>query len=213
MKKPKVIFLDAVGTLFGVRGSVGEVYSAIAREFGVDVPADALNLAFYQSFKEAGLPVFDASPEDIPGCEHEWWEAIAFFTFERVDASQQFSDFPAFFDKLYAHFATSEPWILYPDVRSSLEKWRSLGITLGIISNFDTRIYSVLKALELEDFFTSVTISSEAIAAKPDPKIFSKALEKHNCAPQEAWHIGDSLKEDYQGAKAAGLRGILIKRT
>lgn len=37
MKKPKVIFLDAVGTLFGVKGSVGTVYSQIAQDFGVEV--------------------------------------------------------------------------------------------------------------------------------------------------------------------------------
>ncbi|NEO66893.1 MAG: hydrolase, partial [Moorea sp. SIO4G2] len=53
MEKPRVIFLDAVGTLFGVQGSVGEVYSAIANQFGVTVPASALNEAFVKAFASA----------------------------------------------------------------------------------------------------------------------------------------------------------------
>jgi putative hydrolase of the HAD superfamily len=87
-----------------------------------------------------------------------------------------------------------------------------MGIELGIVSNFDSRLYSVLQALELRDFFSSITISTQAGAAKPDPQIFAIALEKHNCEPAAAWHIGDSIAEDYQAAKAAGLRGIWINR-
>ncbi|PSB67498.1 hydrolase, partial [filamentous cyanobacterium CCP1] len=35
---------------------------------------------------------------------------------------------------------------------------------------------------------------------------------KHQCPAHAAWHIGDSFREDYQGAKAAGLRAIWLKR-
>ncbi|WP_254721968.1 HAD-IA family hydrolase [Kovacikia minuta] len=81
------------------------------------------------------------------------------------------------------------------------------------MSNFDSRLYSVLQSLELANFFSSVTISSEAGAAKPDPQIFAIALQKHQCPPELAWHIGDSYEEDYQAARAAGLRGVWVKRT
>jgi len=43
---PKVIFLDAVGTLFNVRSSVGEAYNKIASRFGVQVSPEVLNRAF-----------------------------------------------------------------------------------------------------------------------------------------------------------------------
>jgi putative hydrolase of the HAD superfamily len=93
-----------------------------------------------------------------------------------------------------------------------LQGWRQQGIQLGIVSNFDSRIYLILENLQLKDFFSSITISSQAGSAKPHSQIFIAALKKHNCFAQEAWHIGDSLKEDYQGAKAAGLKPFLIKR-
>ena len=194
IKRPKVILLDAVGTLFGVKGSVGEVYSQIAHEFGVGVSPETLNQTFIQSFKAAPPPIFpDAEQQDIPQHEFEWWYKVALNTFEQAGVIQEFSDFSTFFSEVYIHFGTAEPWFVYPDVLSSLTKWRQMGIELGVLSNFDSRIYLVLQSLELRDFFESVTISTQAGAAKPDPTIFAIALEKHNCPPEAAWHIGDSV--------------------
>lgn len=213
MQRPKVIFLDAVGTLFGVKGSVGQVYSKLAQQFGVDVSATALNHAFVKSFKASLPPIFPGTePAKIAECEFKWWQVIALQTFQQAGVLNQFSDFPAFFTQLYTHFATAEPWVIYPDVRPALEHWQQLGIELGILSNFDSRLYLVLQALELKQFFSSITICTEVSAAKPDAQIFNIALKKHNCPAKLAWHIGDSLKEDCQGANAAGLKGILIKR-
>ncbi|BAZ31032.1 hydrolase [Cylindrospermum sp. NIES-4074] len=213
MERPKVIFLDAVGTIIGVKGSVGEVYSQIAQQFGVTVSAEILNKAFYQSFKAAPPPIFlDAEAQDIPQREFDWWRIIALDTFESAGVLKQFSDFSAFFSELYIHFGTAEPWYVYPDVLLALVNWRRLGVELGVLSNFDSRLYSVLQSLGLRDYFDSITISTQARAAKPDPQIFAVALQKHNCSPEAAWHIGDSVKDDYHGAKAAGLRGIWINR-
>ena len=213
MEQPKVIFLDAVGTLFGVRESVGEVYSAIARQVGVDVSASALDLAFSQSFK-ASVPLAfpGVEPEKIPQLEFQWWQAIAKATFAGVGVLNQFSDFNDFFRQLYAHFATPKPWYVYSDVFPSLTNWQEKGIIMGVISNFDSRIYQVLELLGLKHFFSSITISSSVGAAKPDRKIFTTALDKHNSIAQQAWHIGDSLKEDYYGAKAAGIKSFLLQR-
>ncbi|WGV26841.1 HAD-IA family hydrolase [Halotia branconii] len=213
MERPKVILVDAVGTLFGVKGSVGEVYSQIAQEFDVEVAPEVLNTAFIKSWKAAPPPIFpDADPQDIPQREFDWWQIIALNTFESAGVLKQFSDFSAFFGELYIHFGTGQPWFIYPDVLPSLLDWQRSGIELGILSNFDSRIYSVLQSLGLSQYFKSITISTQARAAKPDPRIFAIALEKHNCQPEAAWHIGDSIEEDYQGAKAAGLRGIWINR-
>ncbi|MEA5621051.1 HAD family hydrolase [Cronbergia sp. UHCC 0137] len=211
--RPKVIFLDAVGTLFGVRGSVGEIYSQIAQEFGVVVSAEILNQHFNLSFKTAPPPIFtDAEMNDIPEWEFDWWRTIAVNTFEGAGVLKQFSDFSAFFSELYIHFGTAEPWFVYPDVPLALINWRRLGIELGVISNFDSRLYSVLESLGLKEYFKTITVSTQVRAAKPDPQIFQIALQKHHISAKEAWHIGDSVKDDYEGAKYAGIRGIWIHR-
>lgn len=213
MQQPKVIFLDAVGTLFSVRGSVGEIYATIARQEGVDVSPELLNKTFFESFKVAepfAFPGVDAS--QVPQLEYRWWYLLVYRAFALAGAIEQFVDFERFFDQLYHHFATKESWSVYTDVVKTLTCWQQQGIELGIISNFDTRIYQVLEQLELKDFFSSITISSLAGSAKPDRQIFLRALEKHGCLPQQAWHIGDSLADDYNGAKAVGIKPFLIKR-
>ncbi|MDB9315889.1 HAD family hydrolase [Spirulina sp. CS-785/01] len=211
--KPKVIFLDAVGTLFGVKGSVGEVYGMLAQEFGVTAPIDSINTAFYDSFKASPPLAFpDIDIIEVPDQEYQWWEAIVKSTFEQVGVLDQFKDFDTFFNQLYGYFATAQPWYVYPDILPTLEKWLKEDIELGIISNFDSRLHAVLEVLELGKYFSSVTISSALGFAKPSPDIFAKALSKHHCNPDEAWHIGDSVEHDYQGAKAAGVKAFLIKR-
>ncbi len=210
---PKVIYLDAFGTLFGVRGSVGEIYSSLARKVGVSTNAQAVNRAFYQSFAAAERMAFPGvEPSAIPALEYRWWMALVSETFERVGALEKFADFDQFYGNLYDYFETPAPWQVYPDTLPSLARWQSMGIELGVISNFDSRLHRVLNVLGLSAYFQTVTLSTEVGAAKPDAKIFQIALAKHNCAANQAWHIGDSEAEDYAGAKTLGMRAILIAR-
>jgi len=209
----RVIFLDAVGTLFGVRGSVGQIYGAIAADFGVAVAPSDLDRAFIQNFQAAKAPIFPGvALEDIPAYEFAWWRAIAQGTFDQLGSLEQFSDFELFFKTLYTHFATADPWFVYPEVPTVLARWQHQGIQLGVLSNFDSRLNLVLEAMGLDHFFSSVTCSTQVGAAKPEAAIFRAALSKHDCAPDRACHIGDSWKEDYQGAKAAGLHAIWLER-
>ena len=213
MAPPKVIFLDAVGTLFGVKGSVGEVYQMLSRQAGVEASAQRLDKAFYQSFAMANPIAFpDVPAVEIPHREYQWWLAIAKDTFQRAGVLEKFADFEGFFEGVYQHFATAEPWVIYQDTLSSLQRWQRMNIPLGIISNFDSRIYAVLEVLDLQQYFQTITISTEAGAAKPNPLIFTTALKKHSCGPSDAWHVGDSRKDDLKGAQEVGIRGILLKR-
>lgn len=210
---PKVIYLDAFGTLFGVKGSVGELYSNLARTADVSTDPHAVNRAFYQSFAAAERLAFPGvSREAIPALEFGWWKEIVADTFERVGALEKFEDFDTFYAGLYGYFETAAPWKVYDDTLSSLKRWQAMGIQLGVISNFDSRLYRVLGVLGLTPYFQSVTISTEVGAAKPSAKIFEAALAKHHCKASEAWHVGDSESEDYAGAQAAGMRAVLIAR-
>lgn len=210
---PQVIFLDAVGTLFGVAGSVGAIYATIAERHGVTADPASLNQAFYRTFKAAPEMAFPGcDPATIPQQEYRWWRVLAQQTFSSAGILDQFVDFDRFFADLYAHFATAAPWVVYADTIPTLQRWQRQGVELGIISNFDSRLYSVLESLRLAPYFESITISSEAGAAKPSPLIFATALKKHHCEPNQAWHVGDSEDEDVEGAKAAGLRAVWVKR-
>ncbi|MDJ0844231.1 HAD-IA family hydrolase [Crocosphaera sp.] len=213
MQQPQVIFLDAVGTLFGVKGSVGEVYSHLAAQVGIKCDPSLLETAFYQQFKKAPPLAFSGVDiMSVSDLEYQWWYRVAYDTYEAANVMAQFKDFDGFFRQLYDYFATPHPWFLYTDVFPALQHWQNQGIALGIISNFDSRIYEVLDIFGLTNFFQTITISSTTGTAKPDGNIFIEALEKHDCQPEEAWHIGDSKKEDYEGANYVGINAFLLER-
>lgn len=207
----KVIFFDALGTLFGVRGSVGQMYRQVALEFGVELDAGQTDRCFIEAFRGAPPMVFPNS-EAISAQEYEWWYQLVQATFARSGDYDKFKDFAEFFRRLYQFFATSSPWEVYPDVPDSLAKLRSMGYKLGIISNFDSRLFSVLDALSLTDWFDEVVISSLTGSAKPDRGIFDYALHRLQISAPEALHVGDSYKEDYEGAIGAGLSAFWLQR-
>jgi len=211
MSDTQVIFFDAADTLFHVKGSVGEVYARHARKYGVTVGQDVVQQAFAKAFADAPPPVFAVSdPQEIKSCERLWWFDVVHNVFYRVG---MFEGFDEYFEDVFAHFSRPESWELYPDTVPALQSLEALGVELGVISNFDSRLYEILVGLGIDRFFGSVTISSFAGSAKPASRIFQRALHKHGVAAKEAVHVGNSLKEDAQAAAAAGLGGVFLDRT
>lgn len=209
----KVVFFDAAGTLFHVKGSVGEIYLSYAAKYGVpQTPAvlKAVNAAFARAFHDAPAPAFATTdPAEIKRCERLWWFDIAHNVFYRVGMFEKFDDY---FDEIFQAFEGPTHWQVYPETIGVLTKMKQAGYELGIISNFDTRLFSVLRGLGLAGLFDTVTISSLAHAAKPSAKIFQEALEKHAIEANEAAHVGDSLRDDVEGARNAGLAAVLLDR-
>lgn len=212
--RPQVIFFDAVGTLFGVRGSVGTIYSQQAAQFDVTVDPVQLTQAFYKAFQDAPPMAFPgATPEEVPDLEYRWWRELVRQSFEQAEALAALGhNFEAFFEQLYNYFRGPDAWQVYADTPIALNYWREQQVALGVISDFDTRLHDVLEALDLRRFFDSVTISTEVGAAKPNSLLFETALAKHGCPPEAAWHIGDSYSGDIVGAQQAGLQPIWIRR-
>ncbi len=213
MNSINTIFFDAVGTLFAVKGSVGQIYSQAAQHFGVTVASEALDLAFHQVFSATPAAAFPGSePDQRLALERHWWYAVVEKTF--LEAGQElsaFSDFAGYFNYVYDLFATQHPWLLYEDTLSALETLQTQSLCLCIISNFDSRLLQVLAALDLEHYFTHVTISTQVGAAKPDPQIFEYALAQLP-TPIQALHVGDSRSQDYWGAKQSGLQALWLNR-
>jgi putative hydrolase of the HAD superfamily len=210
---PQVIFLDAVGTLFGVRDSVGDIYSEMASKYGVTCAPELLNRYFFTAFKNAPPCIFPGLPTaEIPAAEYRWWREINLQTFVAAGVWEQFADFEAFFADLYGYFATAAAWTIYPDTLVALDKWQQAGVQLAVLSNFDSRLHTVLQVLDLQQYFSTVTISTEVSAAKPQRGIFTAAMQKYQCPPQSCWHIGDSLEEDYLGAGSTGMTAIWLNR-
>ncbi len=209
----RVVFFDAADTLFHVHGSVADIYLQHAVQFGFPKTPDslgAISRAFSRAFRDAPPPIFAATDlAQIKHSERLWWFDIVHNVFYRVGMFDRFDDF---FEQVFQVFEDPRSWRLFPDTMAAVGELKARGLELGIISNFDSRLFPVMRGLGLADVFDTVTISSLTRAAKPAPKIFQLALEKHAVDPDEAVHVGDSVRDDVEGAKKAGLHAVLLDR-
>ena len=100
----------------------------------------------------------------------------------------------------------------YPDAEAALARLRERGLRLVVVSNWDCSLSTVLERCGLAALLDGVVSSAEAGARKPDPAIFAAALELAGCEAPEALHVGDTREEDLDGARAAGIRALLLDR-
>ncbi len=201
--QPEVVFLDAAGTLFDVRDSVGAIYSDIARRFGLAESAEAMNEAFARAFHAQSQKPLS------PGDGRSWWRDIVEAV---VDGRMARDAFEGYFEEVFEAFRSEDSWMLFADAAPALQRLRAAGVRLGIISNFDARLLDILAGLGIGGEFESVTLAWSAGAFKPDPKIFRHALAQMDVPARRALHAGDSLRDDALGARDAGLAAVLLDR-
>ncbi|MET9225605.1 HAD family hydrolase [Lentzea sp. NPDC003310] len=99
---------------------------------------------------------------------------------------------------------------LYPDVRSSLEALRELGMWVGVAGNQTARTGDLLRALALPA--DKVATSGEWGVAKPAKEFFDRVVDMSQKPASEIVYVGDHRDNDVVPAKAAGLRTVLIRR-
>jgi putative hydrolase of the HAD superfamily len=100
----------------------------------------------------------------------------------------------------------------YPDVLPALGELRGLGVTLVVASNWDCSLPDWLRPPGILELVDAVVTSAEVGAAKPNPRIFERALAVAGVEAGEALHAGDKVDNDVEGAAAAGVRGVLVQR-
>ena len=102
--------------------------------------------------------------------------------------------------------------VLFDDVLSALTELRDKGLILGLISNVDNDISSLLHKLGLTPMLQVIVTSLDSGYSKPQPEIFKEAVKKACVQSQEAMYVGDQYQIDVIGASRAGMRGILLDR-
>lgn len=205
----KVIYFDAMGTLFHLPKGVGFHYAEVARRQGCDFPAEALERAFFQVYGE--MPARPASHAPRPDDDKGWWRELVEGVLERCGIAEAELNRDRYFEEVYDHFSRPGVWELFPEVKGIIEALRSR-FTLGIISNFDGRLRRILEDFGLLSQFTHVVISSEVGADKPDPWIFEHALSLAEALPEETLYVGDDPRRDWEAAEAVGLQLFKVDR-
>ncbi|MBF2761713.1 MAG: HAD-IA family hydrolase [Ectothiorhodospiraceae bacterium AqS1] len=213
----KAVLFDAAGTLIDVARPVGETYAEIASGFGSKAEAGALSRAFriaWGTMPPLAFPDLpDRAASSLEAAEYRWWRELVGRTFEQAGGIGDLDAcFEGLFDRLFDHYADPRAWRVFPEVRKTLRILCERGIVLAVVSNFDSRLPPLLEALGLAPFFQAIVHSSAAGAAKPAPGIFDLALTRVGVEAGQALHVGDSPDADIEGALAAGIDALLIRR-
>ena len=202
----RVVTFDAAGTLIRLLRSPGMIYSEAARLFGYRLDADLVEGAFRIAWKTSRPPLESLGPS--PDDDRGWWKELVAKTMEI--AGYRIVPFDDYFATVYQTFARPGVWELCPDVLPMLTELKRRTIRLGIVSNFDRRLYDILAQLNVRDAFEQVIISSEIGIRKPAARIFRLAAHRFDVEVSEILHVGDEPATDVAGARAAGLHSLLV---
>ncbi|KAJ4350190.1 uncharacterized protein N0V89_008811 [Didymosphaeria variabile] len=262
-RKNLLLCFDAFDTLYKPNLAVPAAYAFAAQRHGISCvaddtsskPVEKWNVKDYEpvhrSFKQAFKHQSAENPNygKVTGLGAErWWANVIRGTFlPFLKPQQEVPD--ALISELLKRYSSSEGYKLFPDAKalfdilrqaqnqaSSENPWKWDRTVVGVISNSDDRVPSVLSSLGLNVASRRVgsTIQHVAVSEdisfvvhsydvgyeKPDSRIFNAATDilaassasLGSIDDYKRLYVGDSLNHDYIGAEKAGWHAVLIDR-
>jgi putative hydrolase of the HAD superfamily len=195
------VFLDAGGVI--VEPNWQRISDVLA-EHGVHVPASALAGADPRARKRLDVQLGSNASDQQRG-----WLYFN-VVLEEAGTTPSVQTDAALAD-LQAYHSTYNLWERVPDgVRDALRRMLASGLALVVVSNANGRLRFLMDRLELSPLFSAMLDSHEEGIEKPDPRLFRLALERSGARPESTVHAGDLYHVDVQGARAAGIRAVLI---
>lgn len=208
----RAICFDAAGTLFRPRYPVGAIYARYAVKHGLPSSPDLeaiLEARFREQFAAMTPPAYrPGASRDNTAVDRAWWRQLV----ANVVMDLGPVDFDAFFDEVYEAFGDPANWCTYAETMDVLSRLRAAGLSLAIVSNFDARLLRICRGLQLDTSVDVVVYSAATGISKPDPGIFRYTLDRLGTPAHATVHVGDSLREDVAGARAAGLHAVHLRR-
>lgn len=153
-----LVTLDALGTIYKFKEPIATQYIKVARDCGIQAPITEKDLmsAFKKAFREISseYPNYGKGQLDSP---RMWWKSLVNDTFRRVVPEDEIPGHLA--HELYTRFSSGAAYELYPDVLPFFWSMQQLkqqyshpqdpAIFVGVISNGDPRVKSILQSLDL----------------------------------------------------------------
>ncbi|VDL71648.1 unnamed protein product [Nippostrongylus brasiliensis] len=208
----RVVSFDAMDTVITMSEPFNIVYSRVLKDFGfyVDPPRVAATFSKYMESLSSSYPCFGWNSIG----DYEWWKrVIQGCLTEACVSTIPSDDIAAIARRLFGFYTTTNAWrIVDPELENVITKLRERGIGTAIVSNFDTRLRQILLNMNIHHLFDVVVASGEHGVEKPDPNIFKIITDHYGLSsPSELLHVGDSYRNDYQGAKNFGAHAILFE--
>lgn len=204
----EAVTFDVTHTLLSCP-ALGQQYADVLARHGVTVLAKDVEAAIPLVWQELACSASPARDRflDHPKGARGFWRHFVERTCELLDAPRP-SAFAA--AELFDRFAQAEAWQVEPGTREMLAELKRQGLKLAVVSNWDQRLPLLLERLDLAEPFDSFAISALVGVEKPHPRIFETALTALGVAAECALHVGDSRRDDVEGAQGVGMRAWLL---
>jgi putative hydrolase of the HAD superfamily len=203
------VFFDAGETLVHPHPTFPDLFASILAREGHSVSAETIRERIHvvsDRFRAAAEAneLWTTSPEKSRRFWHEVYEIFL------QDVGVSNGD--GLIDRVYAEFTDLANYTLFDDVVPVLERLRSAGMTLGIVSNFEEWLERLLERLGVRELFDVRVISGVEGLEKPDPRIFRLAMDRAGVEPARSVYVGDNPAFDVDPALAVGMFPVLIDR-
>ena len=198
----ETIFLDAGGVL--VLPNWQRV-TAILAAHGIEVEPRALAAADHVAKYQ-----FDIGRYIEASTDGDRWHRYFALVFEQVGIrSDPGTD--AAIDAMRAYHDAHNLWEAVPDdVPLALARMRKMGLCLAVVSNANGTVADAFERIGLSEHVDFIVDSHYEGVEKPDPRLFEIALERAGGQPRSTVHLGDLFHVDVVGARAAGIRAVLL---
>jgi putative hydrolase of the HAD superfamily len=202
MTTPRAVLFDVDFTLCRPGPELSaERYARIAARHGITLDASR-----YDDAREAAVLNLKRHPELLH--DESIWHRFTEEIFVGMGGPEAIASECA--TEIEEGWGVSENFELFEDVMPVLEELRRGEVSIAVVSNGIRDLHAFVAHHRLD--VDAIVDSRSHGRVKPHPTIFQAALAALAVAPEEAVMVGDSLEEDIEGARALGMRAILIDR-
>ncbi len=210
-RQPRIrgVVLDADGTLYTLRRSVGTLYSEVLARFSISVNARVLDDALpsvWRAFEDEYLSRREQYRTD-PMRERRQWDT---FIKRMLEKSGVRNPAPEVIKALYSEFARGDIRILSDGVVEFLSMARDLGLIIVVATNNDGRVQSVVNDLGLNSFVSHVFWAGSLAWKKPAPHFFHEISKRLGIGGPHLLHVGNDLDLDVRAARSAHWDALLF---
>ena len=114
--------------------------------------------------------------------------------------------------EMYLEWASCHHFHLYDDAEAVLRELAARQLKIGLISNSHRSMDEFVEHFRLQGLVAAAVSSADHGYLKPHPSIFEAALTQAGVEARASLMVGDSLTHDVHGARAVGMRGVLLHR-
>lgn len=209
--KYKAVFFDAGNTLLRPYPSVEHVCTEVFGRNGFEIDQEALKAAVlvgdrYYEERYWEDDTFWRSEEEAAGLWVDLYTLVARELGINGDGRRLAKE-------IYDEFGFHHRWELFPDALQTIKGLKDMGLKVGLVSNWDSRLSDLCTGIGLTKYLDFIMCSATVGRMKPQPEIFEMALARAGVEAHETLHVGDHYYADILGARSVGITPVLIHRS